>query len=1016
MDRWILRLRVIFGLGKSALRNQVVQNAVQNPSIQIVENMNGLSVVLEIANQYGNRNVVTASTEGNDNATATDCSRGRSRIQSTQEAFKFMDATYPFEETERVKANFILKNNLQQASTPGTQSDKAPVYDSDGLTEIHLFENCYDNDIFNMFTQEERYTELLEPIPKPHQVSQNDSNVISEVSEQKDTIRGTSANTKFAKQLILEKPPPSSRPKLYDVTPLLKSKAIPKIDESHALSKPVTSNLVPTLTESKVMKNDNVISLGIFRIDLLKLLGALYLKKKRNLLVFTSLDMIVMTLMTELESLFGHLFKNYSNGENQVVSKSSIVTTVDASDKFILNGDSLAPIRVIDGVLQPVAPTTAEQGSSSESLDQIHDRLQKLTSQLEIIGVSLSQEDINLKFLRSLPSEWRTHTLIWRNKTDLEEQSLDDLFNSLKIYEAEVKSSSSTSTSTQNIAFVSSSNTDNTNEPVSAAASVSIVSAKIPVSDLPNYIDADDLEEMDHKWKMAMLTVRTRRFLQRTGRNFRANGPTSMGFDLECRSPKDTTATGRDTLQRRNVTTATGRDTLQGSVGLLKTQEGMSFQAEKNLPTMLSWHSLLQVLLLTMRYQSGNGYHVVPPPYTGTFMPPKPDLTVPSFVQPTEQVKSPRPSVEHDETSISTAIPKTAIPKPTSNGKHRNRKACFMCKSDQKMAQTPPRNHAPMGHHKHCDRMSVSNPQRHVVPPTVLTQSKLVSINAVRPANTDVPKIKVTRPRQDKPVVTKPNSPPRRHINRSPSPKASTFPLKVIAVKAPMDNPQHALKDKGVINSGCLRVVRFLEKMCDKKNNVLFTDTECLVLSLDFKLQDENQVLLRVPRKNNMYNVDLKYIVPFGDLTYLFAKATIDEPNLWHRRLSHINFKTMNKLVKGNLARGLPSKVFDNDHTCVTCKKGKQHKASCKTKHVSSVNQPLQSLYMDLFGPTFVKSLNKKSYCLAVTDDYSRFTWVFLLATKDETSDVPENRIYYIRIRLLLHRVISKCNNVRNFV
>nr|GFA56519.1 hypothetical protein [Tanacetum cinerariifolium] len=199
-------------------------------------------------------------------------------------------------------------------------------------------------------------------------------------------------------------------------------------------------------------------------------------------------------------------------------------------------------------------------GSSSECLDQIHDRLQKLISQLEILGESLSQEDINLKFLISLPTEWRTHTLIWRNKTDLEEQILDDLFNILKIYEAEVKSSSSASTSTQNIAFVSSSSTDSTNEPVSDAASVSAVSAKILVSTLLNVdtlsnaviylfftsqstslkldnddlkqIDADYLEEMDLKWKMGMLTVRAKRFLQRTGRNFGANGPTSMGFDM----------------------------------------------------------------------------------------------------------------------------------------------------------------------------------------------------------------------------------------------------------------------------------------------------------------------------------------------------------------------------------------------------------------------------------------------------------------------------------------------------
>ncbi|GJW09866.1 ribonuclease H-like domain-containing protein [Tanacetum coccineum] len=114
-----------------------------------------------------------------------------------------------------------------------------------------------------------------------------------------------------------------------------------------------------------------------------------------------------------------------------------------------------------------------------------------------------------------------------------------------------------------------------------------------------------------------------------------------------------------------------------------------------------------------------------------------------------------------------------------------------------------------------------------------------------------------------------------------------------------------------------------VSQMCDKKNSVLFTDNECVVLSSDFKLLDENQVLLRVPRKNNMYSVNLKNIVPSRGLTCLFAKATLDESNLWHRRLRHINFKTMNKLVRGNLVKGLPSKIFENDHTCVACQKGK---------------------------------------------------------------------------------------------
>ncbi|GJY65327.1 retrovirus-related pol polyprotein from transposon TNT 1-94 [Tanacetum coccineum] len=160
--------------------------------------------------------------------------------------------------------------------------------------------------------------------------------------------------------------------------------------------------------------------------------------------------------------------------------------------------------------------------------------------------------------------------------------------------------------------------------------------------------------------------------------------------------------------------------------------------------------------------------------------------------------------------------------------------------------------------------------------------------------------------------------------------------------------------------------------MCDKKNNVLFTETERLVLSPDFKLLDESQVLIKVPRHNNMYNFDLKNVVPSGGLTCLFAKAIIDESNLWHRRLGHINFKTMNKLVKGNLIKGLPSKLFINDHTCVACQKGKQHNASCKTKLVSFISQPLQMLHMDLFGPTSIRSINHKIYYLVVTDDYSR--------------------------------------------
>ncbi|GJR54542.1 hypothetical protein Tco_1405063 [Tanacetum coccineum] len=136
------------------------------------------------------------------------------RIQSTQEEFDLMDAAGACEETKRENANCTLENNLQLPSTSGTQSNKAPVYDSDGSAVVHHFENCYDNDIFNMFTQEEQYIELLDPILEPHQVQQNYSNIISVVSsvEQSEgtveqhpvNVEETQANESLAKHKALE--------------------------------------------------------------------------------------------------------------------------------------------------------------------------------------------------------------------------------------------------------------------------------------------------------------------------------------------------------------------------------------------------------------------------------------------------------------------------------------------------------------------------------------------------------------------------------------------------------------------------------------------------------------------------------------------------------------------------------------------------------------------------------------------------------------------------------------------
>ncbi|GJX38258.1 ribonuclease H-like domain-containing protein [Tanacetum coccineum] len=206
-----------------------------------------------------------------------------------------------------------------------------------------------------------------------------------------------------------------------------------------------------------------------------------------------------------------------------------------------------------------------------------------------------------------------------------------------------------------------------------------------------------------------------------------------------------------------------------------------------------------------------------------------------------------------------------------------------------------------------------------------------------------------------------------------------------------------------------------VSQICDNKNSVLFTDFECLVLGKDFKLDDDTHVLLRTPRQQNMYSIDLKNIVPHKNLTCLIAKASEDESMLWHRRLGHLNFKTMNKLVRNNLVKGLPSKSFENIHTCVACLKGKQHKASCKTKLVSFITKPLHTLHMDLFGPTSVSILNHKWYCLVVTDGFSRFTWTFFLKSKDETSSILRNFITEIENLKDLKVKIIRCDNGGKF-
>nr|GEX72420.1 hypothetical protein [Tanacetum cinerariifolium] len=357
------------------------------------------------------------------------------------------------------------------------------------------------------------------------------------------------------------------------------------------------------------------------------------------------------------------------------------------------------------------------------------------------------------------------------------------------------------------------------------------------------------------------------------------------------------------------------------------------------------------------RFVPSGGYHAVPPSGTGTFMPPKPDLVfhtppsdenehlafnvqisltkpeqglssrpsapiiedwvsdseeddmpqvskdVPSFAQSSEFVKSPR----HSGQLFQAPIPVTpTVPirlNPHSKGSRRTKKACFVCKSVDYLI-------------KDCDFHARKLASRTYA-------SRDIHKHAVKPI------FSMTRPKLASSAVSKSKSPLRRHLPRQPSLNPSNSPSRVTAAKASAvssaqdkkgtwGNPQHALKDKGVIDSGCsMHMTGNMSYLSDfeelnegyvslggkpkggkitgkgkiKTGKLDFNDVY-FVKELKFNLfsVSQIQVLLRVPKENNMYNVNLRNIVPSGDLTCLFAKATLDESNLWHRRFSWVFF------------------------------------------------------------------------------------------------------------------------------
>ncbi|GJY32838.1 retrovirus-related pol polyprotein from transposon TNT 1-94 [Tanacetum coccineum] len=169
-----------------------------------------------------------------------------------------------------------------------------------------------------------------------------------------------------------------------------------------------------------------------------------------------------------------------------------------------------------------------------------------------------------------------------------------------------------------------------------------------------------------------------------------------------------------------------------------------------------------------------------------------------------------------------------------------------------------------------------------------------------------------------------------------------------------------------------------ISQLCDAKYIVQFDEKR------GTSFNSNKEIVMIAPRVRDVYVLGMTSSVQESCFS---TKASENLNWLWHKRLAHLNFKTINKLAKQNLVIGLPLLVYSKEKPCSSCKKGKHHRANFKTKQTSSVKKCLHILHMDLFGPVTPRSINHEKYTLIIVDEYSRYTRVYFLKKKSQASE-----------------------------
>ncbi|GJR04688.1 ribonuclease H-like domain-containing protein [Tanacetum coccineum] len=461
-----------------------------------------------------------------------------------------------------------------------------------------------------------------------------------------------------------------------------------------------------------------------------------------------------------------------------------------------------------------------------------------------------------------LPFAWNTHVMVWRNKLDLDIMSFDDLYKNFKIVEQEVKRTASSSLNSQNMAFVSSPRS--TNE-VNIDYSVSTANTQ----DLEQ-IHEDDLEEMNLKWQLALLSMRTRRFLQKIGRNITINGSDTARYDKskvecfnchkmghftrECRGPRN-----QDSMNRNQDNSRRTINMEQTSSKAMVAIDGAgfdwSYMADDKVPTNMALMNFSDSRVHNDKTCS--------------------KICVKSFETLKTQLDDLR--IEFNKSEFNLATYKRGLASV-------EEQLVFYKKNEHEFEGYGPKSSKSVSE-------DISNEVRKTPNAPLVKELVLDDKLEKKIVFPIIFKIEFVRPKQQEKTVRKPLKYAEMYrpkaVNTTRPNSAVVNVIRANQVNAVKASACHLQKeDQGYVDSGCLRhMTGNMSYLSDFKEfdggYVIFRGgakvKELLKL---FKLADESQVLLNVPRKNNMYSVDMNNIVPKECLTFLVANATLDESML----------------------------------------------------------------------------------------------------------------------------------------